>query len=77
MEMARLEKAALKRIKAAETKSKKATAEFKRNPTMLGYFENEELLTAFYKELKLQADEMNDFISNNQHVGYIFRKECS
>jgi len=74
-EMDRIEKEAIKRIDAAGDKAELAVAEYENNPSMHSYFEKERLATAYFNELKFQADEMNDFISKNRHIGYIFRKE--
>ncbi|MDR2570007.1 MAG: hypothetical protein LBD23_06880 [Oscillospiraceae bacterium] len=64
-------------IITADKQAETALTEFENNPTPQTYADMRKAMTDYYKEQKNQANKMNDYISSNQHIGFIFRKERS
>jgi hypothetical protein len=75
-EMDRMEYEANLFVNAAAEKANTATFEFQRNPNLNNEVVMDSAVAEFFKELKTQNDKMNDYILNNQHIGYTFRREC-
>jgi hypothetical protein len=62
-------------INVAAEKANISIAEFQESPTTHNESSMESAVVEFFKELKKQNDRINDYIFNNQHIGYTFRKE--
>ena len=62
-------------INAAKEKANIAINEADNNPTLQNEEAMEKAVIEFFKVQNSQADKINEFISSNQHIGYVFRKE--
>jgi hypothetical protein len=51
--------------------------EFDANPCPRTQLDADRVLTKYYQMRKDQYDHINELISNNQQIGYTFRKECT
>lgn len=65
-----------KNIETIATDAREAVKKSIADPTQENEDSMDKVVYKFYKEQQKQADIINNYIANNQHVGFVFRKEC-